>query len=221
MGRNLFLLIALFSFQLISGQTGKDIFLNENTFYFDEKGSPITEEEFLSSLKNEPFEYHKWDQIENDSIRVSRLIPKKEELKISYPNLFQAVEKITNSSLPGNPVIIIFYNYLDDLCSPASSFNNWGTLRIRKEKRYSDNLKRRVEQQYPNVIAYHLFEPGITIEPSQLHKEYFLIDKDHFFRKTLFKTQSSCGSIALVFPGGRTIIHNGETPVPVIIDSLD
>lgn len=216
----LFLFLAFLFIQSVNGQTGRDIFLYETTFYFDESGSSLTEAEFQNILKENPEEYHMWDQVENDSIRVSRLIPKKERLKVSYPDVFQSIEKITGNAIAGNPLIIIFYNYANDFCSPASSFNNWDTLRIRREKRNSDNLKRRIQQQYPNVIAYHLFEPGITIEPSQLHKEYFFIDRDHHFRKILFKTQSSCGSIAVIKPGGETIIHNGETSVPVITASL-
>ncbi|HSI69237.1 MAG TPA: hypothetical protein VK941_03325 [Gillisia sp.] len=216
------LLLSVFLFaNSIYGQTGRDIFLYETTFYFNETGTSISEEEFRTVLKDNPETYHSWDQIENDSIRISRIIPRKQEFKISYPDIFQAVEKTTNSSIPGNPVIIILYNYLNDFCSPASSFNSWGTLRIRREKRFSDNLKRRIQQQYPNVIAYHIFEPGITIEPSQLHKEHFFIDREHFFRKSLFRTQSSCGSIAIIKPGGKTIIHHGETSVPVITASLN
>ncbi|MCM4159856.1 hypothetical protein FHG64_05275 [Antarcticibacterium flavum] len=216
----LFLFLAFLFIHPVKGQTGRDIFLYETTFYFDQNGSPLTEAEFQNALKENPAEFHMWDQIENDSVRVSRLIPKKEKLKVSYPDVFKSVEKITGSSLAGNPVIIIFYDYTNDLCSPASSFNNWDTLRIRKDKRAADNLKRRIQQQYPNVIAYHFFEPGITIEPSQLHKEYFFLDRDHYFRKGLFKTQASCGSIAIIKPGGATIIHHGETAVPVITSSL-
>lgn len=216
----LFVFLSFLLVQTINGQTGRDIFLYETKFYFDENGASIPEEEFRIVLKDNPGDYHRWDQIEHDSIRISRLIPKREVVKISYPDIFQSVEKSTNSSIAGNPVIIIFYNYLNDFCSPPSSFNFWGTLRIRGQKRVSDNLKRRIEIEYPNVIAYHFFEPGITIEPSQLHKQHFFIDQDHSFRKTLFKTQSSCGSIAIIQPGGKTIIHNGETSVPVITASL-
>lgn len=217
---NLFIFLALLVCNSVNAQTGRDIFLYETKFYFDEDGSSVTEAEFKNTLQNNPADYHRWDQIEHDSIRISRLIPKKEELMVSYPDIFQAVETSTGSSLSGNPLIIIFYNYLNDFCSPPSSFNFWDTLRIRREKRNSDNLKRRIQNQYPNVIAYHFFEPGITIEPSQLHKEYFLIDRDLIFREILFQTQSACGSIAIIEPGGKTIIHHGETSVPVITASL-
>lgn len=204
-----------------SGQTQRDIFLYEITYHLNEDGSALSPEEFQRILRENPEEYHRWDQIENDSIRISRLIPKKEEIQVSYPDLFQAVEKSTNSTLPGNPVIIIFYNYFNDFCSPASSFNEWGTLRIRGDKRFSDNVKRRIQQQYSNVIAYHFFEPGIDIEPSQVLKEHFFIDENQFLRKSLFKTQSSCGSIAIIKPGGKTIIHNGETSVSLLAASLN
>lgn len=204
-----------------SAQTQRDIFFSEINFFLDETGTRIEGSQFENLLKENPMKYHRWDEIANDSIRIARLIPRNEQLKLSYPKIYQAVEETTNTSIQGNPVIVIFYNYLDDICSPASGFNNWNDLRIRKNKRFSDNVKRRIEKVYPNVIAYHFFEPGINIEPSQILKQYFLIDHEHFFRKTLFTTPSSCGSIAIIEPGGNTIIYNGEISVSEIADSLD
>ncbi len=217
----LFTFLSSFIFSIsTSGQTDNDIFYNEITFFLTENGSPLTQAEFEEILKNNAAKYHRWDQMENDSIRIARLIPRKEEIKVSYPDFFEAIEGITNTSLPGNPVMVIFYDYLDDICSPASAFNQWGTLRIRREKRFSDNLKRRIEQDYPNVIAYHLFEPGIYIEPSQVLKQYFFIDKNQYFRQNLFRTQSTCGSIAIIKPGGKTVIYHGETSIPILAESL-
>lgn len=217
----LFTLLSAFLFTIsTSGQTVNDIFYNEITFFLNENGTSLTQGEFEEILKNNPATYNRWDQMENDSIRIARLIPRKEELTISYPEIYQVIEGITNTSIPGNPVIIIFYDYLDDICSPPSAFNQWGTLRIRKEKRFSDNLKRKIEKDYPNVIAYHFFEPGIYIEPSQLLKQYFYIDKNQYFRQNLFRTQSTCGSIAIIKPGGKTIIHHGETSISILTESL-
>lgn len=199
-----------------SGQTGRDVFFNEHTFFLDQNGTSINKAEFEKILESDPLTYHRWDQLENDSVRIARLIPAKEEKTISYPSVYNALEKITGTSIQGNPVIIIFYNYFDDLCSRESGLNEWNTLQIRRNKRFSDNLKRMVQKQYPNVIAYHFFEPGISIEPSQILKQYFYIDKDRYFMNTLFNTKSSCGSVALILPGGNTVIHNGQTSIPVL-----
>src|SRR5690606_14135608 len=213
--KNFIFLVGLLIFTLsATGQTGQDIFFNEATFFLNEKGENISETDFRNILKERASEFNRWDQIENDSIHIARLIPKKEFINVSYPAIYKALQGITNSTFPGNPLIIIHYNFYNDLCSTATGFNNWNTLRIRKNKRFSDNLTRRLEKEYPNVIALHFFEPGIYIEPSQILKQYFYIDEDMFFRNTLFKTPSSCGSIALIRPGGRTIIINGETTVP-------
>src|SRR5690606_24717915 len=202
------------------GQTGKDIFFNEVTFFLNEKGENIGQVEFEKILKENAFEYNRWDNVENDSIRIARLIPKKQTLNVSYPEIYKTLKEITNSTFPGNPIIIIHYNYLNDLCSPAAGYNYWDTLRIRRNKRFSDNLNRRIEQDYPNVIALHFFEPGIEIEPSQILKQFFYIDQTGFFKNTIFKIPSSCGSIAIIKPGGNVIVFNGETPIPEISDSL-
>ena len=203
------------------GQKGKDIFFNEVTFFLNEKGENIGQVEFEKILKENASEYNRWDQIENDSIRIARLIPKKVFLKVSYPEIYKGLEELTQTSFPGNPIIIIHYNYLNDLCSPAVGYNYWDTLRIRRNKRFSDNLNRRIEQEYPNVIALHFFEPGIEIEPSQILKQFFYIDKSGFFRNRIFRIPSSCGSVAIIKPGGNVIVFNGETPIPEISDSLD
>lgn len=204
----------------VSGQIGKDIFFNEVTFFLNEKGENIGQTQFERLLKEEASTYHRWDQVENDSIHIARLIPRKQNLVVSYPEIYKALKEITKTTLQGNPLVIIHYNFYNDLCSPATGYNNWDTLRIRRNKRFSDNLIRRLETEYPNVIALHFFEPGIEIEPSQILKQYFYIDKTRYFRKNLFKSPSSCGSIAIIKPGGRTIIFNGETPVPEIADAL-
>lgn len=183
-----------------SGQTGQDIFYNEVTFFLNEKGENVSQADFEKILKENPSIYNRWDHIENDSIRIARLIPKKETFNVSYPDIYKALEEITQSSFPGNPLIIIHYNFVDDLCSSASGFNYWDTLRIRRNKRFSDNLTRRIENEYPNVIALHFFEPGITIEPSQILKQFFYIDQNRFFMRTLFKIPSSCGSVAIIKP---------------------
>lgn len=215
------LLISFFAFFIISvSVTGQDIFYNETNLFLDEKGESITQTEFEKLLKENPSTYHRWDQIENDSIHIARLIPKKETFNVSYPKIYKALEDLTQSTFQGNPLIIIHYNFVGDLCSPASGFNNWDTLRIRRNKRYSDNLNRRIEKEFPNVIALHFFEPGITIEPSQILKQYFHIDNSLFFRNTIFKTPSSCGSVAIIRPGGSVVIFNGETPIPEIADLL-
>ncbi|CAN5132585.1 hypothetical protein BH23BAC2_BH23BAC2_25650 [soil metagenome] len=204
----------------VQGQTMRGVFYNEVTFFLKENGESLSRAEFEKILKENASTYHRWDQIENDSIRISRLIPKKETFNVSYPEIYKALEVITQSTFQGNPLIIIHYNFVGDFCSPASGFNNWDTLRIRRNKRFSDNLNRRLENEFPNVIALHFFEPGITIEPSQILKQFFYIDHSGFFRNTLFKIPSSCGSIAIIMPGGNTTIFNGETSIPVIAGSL-
>ncbi len=222
---NMKFLITLFAsfmiFASAKGQTGQDLFFNEVTIFLNENGENLSKEEFQKILKDNPSNYHRWEHIENDSIRIARLIPKKETLTVSYPTIYKAVEEITQTSLPGNPLIIIHYNFVNDLCSPASGYNNWDTLRIRRNKRFSDNLNRRIEKEYPNVIALHFFEPGIEIEPSQILKQYFHIDHTRFFRNTLFKIPSSCGSVAIIRPGGRAVIFNGETAIPELAGSLE
>jgi hypothetical protein len=201
-------------------QTGQGLFLNEITFYLNENGENLSQAEFENILKENPSTYNRWDQIENDSIRIARLIPKKENFTVSYPKIYKELKEITQSTFPGNPLIIIHYNFVDDLCSPAAGYNYWDTLRIRRNKRFSDNLIRRLEKEYPNPIALHFFEPGIEMEPSQILKQYFYIDNSGFFRKNLFKIPSNCGSVAIIKPGGSVIIFNGETPIPEIADSL-
>src|SRR5690606_15587559 len=155
------LLIFFFIFSVSAkGQTGQEIFYNEVTFFLNENGENLSQAEFEKILKEDASTYHRWDQIENDSIHIARLIPKKQNLNVSYPEIYKAIKEITKTNLPGNPLIIINYNYLDDLCSPAAGFNYWDTLRTRRSKRFSDNLIRRIEGVYPNVIALHFFEPG-------------------------------------------------------------
>lgn len=219
------LLFCLFFSFIISasakGQTQQDIFFNEVTIFLNDKGENLSQAEFEKILKENPATYHRWDQVENDSIRIARLIPKMETFSVSYPEIYKNLENITQTTFPGNPLIIIHYNFVDDLCSPASGYNDWDTLRIRREKRFSDNLNRRLEKEFPNIVALHFYEPGIEIEPSQILKPYFYIDHTRYFRNTIFNIPSSCGSVAIIKPGGNAVIINGETSIPEIADALD
>lgn len=218
-------LIFLFTSFIVSasakGQIQQDIFFNEITIFLNDKGENVSQAEFKKYLKENPATYHRWDQVENDSIRIARLIPKKETLNVSYPDIYKVLETITQTTFQGNPLIIIHYNFVDDLCSPASGYNNWNDLRIRREKRFADNLNRRLEKDFPNIIALHFFEPGIEFEPSQILKQYFYIDHNRFFRNTIFNIPSSCGSVAIIKPGGNAVIINGKTSIPDIADSLE
>lgn len=80
-------------------------------------------------------------------------------------------------------------------------------------------LKRSVEKENPNVKIYHIFEEGIDISNVKNYN-YFISDKNSFFKTNFFKKSIVCGSFLIAKPNGQTLIRNGEYRIDFMANHL-
>lgn len=150
-------------------------------------------------------------RITPDSGRVHQFnAPRYSAYKVSYSDFRTKAEELTGKTFSDSTIFIIHYNYKDDACSDWFS-NKMSSGLVNKRKEYNDIQKSFIEKNYKNSVLLILFEEGIALsnKPNST-KEYFYSDKNNFFRKTIFKDPSVCGSHGIIKPGGFVLIHNGE-----------
>ncbi|MBT8245592.1 MAG: hypothetical protein HKP48_06070 [Winogradskyella sp.] len=137
----------------------------------------------------------------------------------NYNRIKLELEKITNYSIPEGTTIVIGYHFKDDLCSNGIK-NKWYRVKINNVKR---NLKPYINQlKDKNAIYISLFENGMILKTKpNLKYEYFFVDNNNFFRKSLFIKKSFCGSSAAIKPNGETLIVNSEGSILNIIINLE
>ncbi len=84
-------------------------------------------------------------------------------------------------------------------------------------------MKISIEKKYPNVIAFLLFENGISLlnfDNLPNEKEFFYSDKEGFFKENLFKKSILCGSQCIIKPNGETVVRNGEYRIDNMAEHL-
>ncbi len=177
----------------------------------DEDGKRISKDNYLSIVRDKSKNYSSWFFFAQDTSIVKKLVKADDYRKqISYPAFVKKLEELTGRSFPGNPLILLNYNYLNDICSHKIKINTWDRFRIRNDKRYSNQLVKVAEEHYENVIILHFYEEGLEINPSKTLQKYFHIDKGNFLKQNLFSKPITCGSSAAVMPGGRTLLIHSE-----------
>ena len=126
-----------------------------------------------------------------------------------YKKLKDSIEVITSIKYHDSTIFIIGYNYKDDNCSKIFS-NNMTQGMINERKKILNPIKRKIERK-SNIVYLMLFENGIVLKNKpESEKEYFFLDKNNLFRKTLFIYPTVCGSEAIIKPKGQALIRNGE-----------
>lgn len=206
-----FLLITILSFNFISAQSISSSIQNIKYSYVNEAGETIEKEDYLAIVRNKSYNFYSWSFFAQDTSIVRKLVNLGDNRKqVSYPAFVKKLEEITGRTFPENPVILINYRYLNDICSHKIKINNWDRFRIRNDKRYYNQLVKTAEEYYDNVIILNFFEQGISINPSKILKKYFHMDKDNFLKNNLFTKPVTCGSSAAIMPGGRTLIVHSE-----------
>lgn len=206
----IFILISFFSFNILSSQTSSPI-ENIKYSYVNEVGENIEKGEFLAIKRSKDYNYFSWSFFAQDTSIVQKLVNLGDNRKqVSYPAFVKKLEEITGRKFPENPIILLNYRYLNDICNHKINVNNWDRFRIRNDKRYSNHLVKTAEEHYENVIILHFYEEGISINPSKILKKYFHIDKDNFLKINLFNKPVTCGSSAAIMPGGRTLLVHSE-----------
>ncbi len=206
----IFILISFFSFNILSSQPSSPI-QNIKYSYVNEAGENIEKGEFLAIKRSKDYNYLSWSFFAQDTSIVQKLVNLGDNRKqVSYPAFVKKLEAITGRKFPENPIILLNYRYLNDICTHKINVNNWDRFRIRNDKRYSNQLVKTAEEYYENVIVLHFYEEGIRIKPSNILKKYFHIDKDNFLKINLFNKPVTCGSSAAIMPGGRTLLVHSE-----------
>lgn len=177
--------------------------------YFDENGNKINKSKFLKNWRDKDLLLSRWDSLGNDGKRYVRL--KKDlylKAKSDYNYINKELEKLTNKSIPENTILLLNFNFKDDLCTSRWD-NNWTKNDIQIRKHFLDPIKATIEKD--SIIYLVLFEKGMIVKNNTKRKnEYFFLDENSFFRKNIFKNPTLCGSFALIKPNGQTLIRNGE-----------
>lgn len=198
------LFLILFSGCSSSNKVSKD------RAYYDETGTLTTEEDFMQKWREKERGHARWDVIEDGQRKMSLSSPLFSSYLTEYRPLLRNLERITGQSFAENSVIVLAYEYADDLCSSTSS-NTWNKRKVGKRKSFLQPIRSEVLGASKNVIYLHLFEEGIELknDPGN-NDEYFFVDKNNFFRNNIFRDPSLCGSFALIKSNGQVLVRNGE-----------
>ena len=177
--------------------------------YLDENGTEISEIEYQNKWRDKELFLSRWDSLGNDKKRYATL---KKDLYLkgdfNYTDIKKQLKKITNRKISDTTIILLEYYYKDDLCTTFWD-NNWTKNDISNRKRYTNPIRKTIEKN--NIFYIVLFESGMTLKNKLNNEnEYYFIDKDNFFRKKLFVSQTICGSFALIKPSGQALVRNGE-----------
>ncbi|MGB7787100.1 MAG: hypothetical protein WBL27_13445 [Salinimicrobium sp.] len=178
--------------------------------YYDETGTLTTQENFIQKWRDKENGHARWDVIQDGERKIALSSPLFSTYLIEYSPLLRNLERITGRRFAVNSVIVLAYEYADDLCSSRSS-NTWNKRKIGNRKSFLQPIREDVLGVSKNVIYLHLFEEGIELKNDPANNdEYFFVDKDNFFRNNIFRDPSFCGSFALIKPNGQVLVRNGE-----------
>ncbi|TYB74627.1 MULTISPECIES: hypothetical protein [Bizionia] len=195
------ILLLLFMLHSISAQ--------EN-IYIDENGQEIDNQDYQKRWRNKDLLLTTWSHIDTNGIKNYTL---KKDLYMTgnydYNEITLQLEIIINREIPKNNIILIEYNYKDDLCTVPRWDNNWTEDNIKDRKKFTDPLRKSILKK--NISYITLYEEGMTLANKPNDKnEYFFIDAKKTFRNKLFIYPTNCGSYAIIKPNGETLIRNGE-----------
>ena len=100
--------------------------------------------------------------------------------RYDYKNIKSKLEEISHIKIPDSVILLIEYNYKDDLCSSRRD-NNWNYSEVSERKKFTNPMRKKLSKK--NIFLISLFESGMTIKNKPKNKrEYFFIDKNNFFR---------------------------------------
>jgi len=157
-------------------------------------------------------------RITKDSGKVFQITaPKYEIVNTNYDTIRKILpeypSKIKNDSL--TYIIQFFYKNDHTFLDENNKFTDKNDTYIN----FIKTLKRSVEKENPNVKIYHIFEEGIDISNVKNYN-YFISDKNSFFKTNFFKKSIVCGSFLIAKPNGQTLIRNGEYRIDSMANHL-
>lgn len=181
----------------------------QETIYFDENGNKVNETKFRKKWGDKELLLTRWDSIGIDNKHYATL--KKDLYMVvncDYQDIKQQIEKIIKRTIPPNEILLLRYNYIDDLCN--SNWDNiWTKSEIDKRNEFIKPIRNKLKKD--NVFYIVLFDKGFELHNNPNSKnESFFKDNKGYFRKLIFTTPTLCGSYAIIKPNGQTLIRNGE-----------
>ena len=180
----------------------------QETIYIDEKGDTISKKVYVEKWRNNDLlssSWHHKDKKGKNYVTLRNLYLKG---KYDYKNIKSKLEEISHIKIPDSVILLIEYNYKDDLCSSRRD-NNWNYSEVSERKEFTNPMRKKLSKK--NIFLISLFESGMTIKNKPKNKrEYFFIDKNNFFREKIFISPTLCGSFALLKTNGECVIRNGE-----------
>ncbi len=178
--------------------------------FLDENGNTLTSNEFQERWREDDNNLIRWDY-KTDTGRVATLQkPRYSRYTVSHPIFTEKLVEITGKTFPENTIFLLEFTFLDDLCSEDSS-NVWNKQKIAVRKKFLDPRKEEIEKRNKEIVILNFFEEGVFLTNSpDSPEEYFFMDRENFLRDNLFKTQTLCGSLALIKPNGQALVRNGE-----------
>ena len=187
----------------------------KKTLYFDTQGKQLTKEDFQKQYRDSLNGLAYWEE-ENDTAIIESLHPEFEQYTVSYPGFLQKLHSITGKKFGDSSVVIISYEYKNDLCSKRNN-NLWTKRRIEENKDYTDDIKANIALMNEKLIYLVVFEKGIRLEndPTAAN-EYYFSDEENFLRKNIFRNPTTCGSIALIRPPGEILVSHGEGRTDIV-----
>ena len=187
----------------------------KKSLYFDEHGKQLTKTEFQEQYRDSLNGLAYWEK-ENDTARIISLHPEFKQYEVSYSSFLQKLQQMTGKEFDNNSVVIISYEYRDDLCAKRGN-HFWSKRRIAEEKDFTDDIKTNIGLMNKELIYLVIFEQGIKLlnEPGS-EDEYFFSDKGNFLRNSIFKNPTTCGSVALLRPPGEILVTHSEGRTDIV-----
>ena len=120
----IFILITVFSLNHLRAQKTSSDIKELRYSHMDEDGKRISKDNYLSIVRDKSKNYSSWFFFAQDTSIVKKLVKADDYRKqISYPAFVKKLEELTGRLFPGNPLILLNYNYLNDICSHKIKIN--------------------------------------------------------------------------------------------------
>ncbi|SHG63011.1 hypothetical protein [Winogradskyella jejuensis] len=183
--------------------------IGQADIYLDVDKNIINKDTFHIKWFNHANMLSRWDFIGKDKKHYATLRQNLYQKGISdYNQIITELEKITSTKVPDSVIILLRYKFKDDLCENFID-NYWTRGEIKNKKKWLEPRLKKFEEA--NIFYLWLFENGIKLKTkSKEANEFFLLDKNNFFRDKIFTSQTLCSSAAVITKKGEILVMNGE-----------
>ena len=127
----------------------------QETIYIDEKGDTISKKVYVEKWRNNDLlssSWHHKDKKGKNYVTLRNLYLKG---RYDYKNIKSKLEEISHIKIPDSVILLIEYNYKDDLCSSRRD-NNWNYSEVSEREKFTNPMRKKLSKK--NIFLISLFE---------------------------------------------------------------